>query len=87
LEKSTFAPTSGNNPSDAHERSMLFLSPVIFYWLQALLHWCDNNAVFIDDVSRVYANSLPQKIGKKQNQSVHAHCVLKNFQSVTRTKG
>jgi len=25
----------------------------------------------IFDVSRVYANSLPQKIGKKQNQSVH----------------
>jgi len=86
LEKSTFAPTSGNNPSDAHERSMLFLSPVIFYWLQALLHWCDNNAVFIDDVSRVYANSLPQKIGKKKNQSVHAHCVLENFQSGARTK-
>jgi len=28
------------------------------YWLQTSFHWCDNNAVFIVDVSRVYANSL-----------------------------
>jgi len=68
LEKIQFCPLPGNNPSDAHERSMLFLSPDIVYWLQTLLHWCDNKAIFIDEVSRVYANSLPQKIGKKQNQ-------------------
>jgi len=72
---------------DAHERSMLFLPPGIVYWLQASLHWCDNNAVFIDDVSKVYANSFPQKTGKKQNKSVHAHCISENFQSGVRTKG
>jgi len=38
-------------------------------WLQALLHWCDNNAVFIVDVSKVCANSRPQKTGKKQKQA------------------
>ena len=54
----------GNNPSDAHERSMLCLSQGTVYWLQTLLAWCDNNAVFINDVSRVYANSLPQMISK-----------------------
>jgi len=37
---------------------MLFLSPGIVYWVQTLLHWCDNNAVSIVDVSRVYAESL-----------------------------
>jgi len=31
-----------------------------------VLNWCDNNIVFIVDVSRVCANSLPQKLGKKQ---------------------
>jgi len=36
---------------------MLFLSPGIVYWLQTLLHTCDSNAVFIVDVSRVYAIS------------------------------
>jgi len=66
--KNPLFPPPGNNPSDAHESSMLFLSPGIFFRLQALLHWRDNNAVFIDDVSRVYANYLPQKIGKKQNK-------------------
>jgi len=29
------------------------------------------NVLFILDVSRVYANSFPDKTGKKQNQSVH----------------
>jgi len=42
--------------------SVLFLSPGIVDWLQALLHWCDNNAVFIIDVAKVCANSRPQKI-------------------------
>jgi len=41
---------------------VLFLSPGIVDWLQALLHWCDNNAVFIIDVAKVWANSRPQKI-------------------------
>ena len=45
---------------------VLFLSPGIVNWLQALLHWCDSNAVFIADVSKVCANSRPEKIGKKQ---------------------
>jgi len=50
---------------------MLFLSPGTVYWLKTLLHWRDNNAVFIGDVSTVYANSLPQKIGMKQIHNVH----------------
>jgi len=65
------------------EHRMLFLSPGMVDWLQTLLHWCDNNAAFIVDVSRVYANSLPQKIGEKQNQSVHTHRIFENFQSDT----
>jgi len=65
---------------------MLFLSSGIVYWVQTLLHWCDSNAVFIVDVSRVYANSSSED-GKKQKQSVHAHCISNNFQSGTRKKG
>ena len=45
--------------------------PGLAKWVKTLLHWCDSNAVFIVDVSRVYANSLPQD-GKKQNQSVRS---------------
>jgi len=37
---------------------MLFLSPGIVYWVESLLHRCDSNAVFIVDVSRVYARGL-----------------------------
>jgi len=66
---------------------VLFLSPGIVYWLQTLLHWCDNNAVFIVDVSRVYTNSLPQKIGKKQTKCANTHCISENFRSGTQTKG
>ena len=51
------------------------------YWLRTLLHWCDNNAVFIVDVLRMYANSLPQQTSKKQNQSVHT-AFLKIFRVV-----
>jgi len=54
--------------------------------VQALLHWCDSNAVFIVGVARMYANSSSEG-GKKQNQSVHTHCVSDNFQSGTRNKG
>jgi len=36
---------------------MLFLSPGIVYWVQTLLHRCDSNAVFIVEVSGVYAIS------------------------------
>jgi len=49
---------------------MLFLSPGIVYWVENLLHWCDSNAVFVVDISRVYANSSSED-GKKQNQRVH----------------
>jgi len=53
---------------------MLLLSAGIVYWLQALLQYrCDNNVAFSVEISSVYANSPPQKIGKKQNQSVHTH--------------
>jgi len=65
---------------------MLFLSPGIVYWVQTLLHWCDSNALFIVDVSRVDAISSSED-GKKQNQSVHTHCISENFQSGTRQKG
>jgi len=37
---------------------MLFLSPGIVYWVETLLYWCDSKAVFITDVSTVYANSF-----------------------------
>jgi len=43
---------------------MLFLSPGIVYWVQTLLHRCDSNAVFVVDVSRVYAISSSED-GKK----------------------
>jgi len=59
---------------------MLYLLQGIVIWLQILLHWCDNNTVPIVDVLRVHANSLPQKIGNKQSQSVDAHCISENFQ-------
>ena len=55
---------------------------------KTLLHWCDDNTVlFIVDVSRVHANSIPQKIGKKQNESMHTHSISENFLSGTRTEG
>jgi len=65
---------------------MLFLSPGIVYWLQMPLHWLDNNTVFIVGVSRVHSNSLPQKIGKKQNQIVYTHCIYENIRSVHEQK-
>jgi len=55
---------------------VLFLSPGIVDWLQALLHWCNNNAVFIVDVSKVCANSRPQKTGKKQNMLLNTKSLL-----------
>jgi len=36
---------------------MLFLLPGTVYWVQTLLRRCDSNAVFIVDVSGVYAIS------------------------------
>ena len=65
---------------------MLFLSPGIVYWVKTLLHLRDSNAVFIIGVSRVYANSSSED-GKKQNQSVHTHCISENFLSGMRKKG
>jgi len=57
----------------------------MLYWLQPYFQWCDNHAdvEFIVGVSKVYANSLLQKIGNKQNQSLHTHCISKNVQSYT----
>jgi len=64
---------------------MLFLSPGIVYWVQTLLHWCDSNAVFIVDIWTVYAKSSSED-GKKQNQSVHTHCISENFRVVHEKK-
>jgi len=70
---------------------MLFLSPrrhsLLAASFETLPHWCDNNTVFIVNVSRVHANFIPQKIGKKQNESIHTHSISEYFQSGTRTKG
>jgi len=41
--------------------------------------------LFIVDVSRVYANSLPQMARNKIK--AYTHCISENFQSGTRTKG
>jgi len=85
LEK-PLLPPSGNNPPDAHERSMLLLSQGIVYWQQTLLNWYDNNTVFTDGVSRVYANSLPQKMAKNKI-IVYTHTAfLKNFKVVHEQK-
>ena len=65
---------------------MLFLSPGIAYRVQTLLPRCYSNAVFIIGVSRVYT-IYSSEDGKKQNQSVHTHCISENFQSGTRKKG
>jgi len=56
------------------------------YWLKNLLHWCNNNEVLIVDISRVYANSLPQAIGKKQDKSVPTQCISANFQWYTKKR-
>jgi len=61
---------------------MLFLSPGIVYWVQTLLHWCDSNAAFIVDVSRVYANSLPQKMARIKMKA-YTHCISENVQRYT----
>jgi len=61
---------------------MLFLSLDIVYWVKTLLHWCDSNAVFIADVSRMYANSLPQKMARNKIKA-YAHCISENFQCCT----
>jgi len=65
---------------------MMFLSLGIVYWVKTLFHWCDSNAAFIVDVSKVHANSLPQKMAKDKIKA-YAHCISDNFQSVTRTNG
>jgi len=52
---------------------MMFLSLGIVCWVQTLLHWCDSNAVFIVDVSRVYANSLPQKMARNKIKAYTLH--------------
>jgi len=64
---------------------VLFLSPGLVCWVQTLLHWCDSNAVFIVEVSRVHAN-FSSRDGEKQNQNVHTHCVSEKFQSCTQKK-
>jgi len=65
---------------------MMFMSLGIVYWVQTLLHRCDSNAVFIVDVSRVYANSLPQKMARNKIIA-YTYCISESFQSGTRTKG
>jgi len=44
-----------------------------------LLHRCDSNAVFIVDVSRVYANSLPQKMARSKVKVYTRTAFLKIF--------
>jgi len=61
---------------------MMFLSLGIVYWVKTLIHWCDSNAVFFVDVSRVFANSLPQKMARSKIKA-YAHCISENFQSYT----
>jgi len=62
---------------------VLFLSPGIVDWLQALLHWCGNNTVFIVDVSKVCANFRPQRSRQETKASVNTHRISENFQSGT----
>jgi len=50
---------------------MPFLLTDIVYWLHTLLHRCDNNAVFIVDVSRVYAKSPSED--RQETKSNRAH--------------
>jgi len=54
---------------------MVFLSPGIAYWLPTLLHWCDNNTVFIADISRVYANSIRRQARNKFESYTHTTCL------------
>jgi len=57
---------------------MLFLSPGTDSWLQTFLHWCDNNAVFIVDVSRVHANSFSED--GQETKSKRSHILhFRNF--------
>jgi len=65
--------------------SILFLSPGIVYWVQTLLHWCDSYAVFIADVSRVYANSLPQ-MARSKIKAYASTAFLKIFRVAHRKK-
>ena len=60
----------------------MFLSLGIVYWVQTLLHWCDSNAVFIVDVSRVHANSLLQKMTRNKIKA-YTHYISENFQWYT----
>jgi len=65
---------------------MLFLSSGIVHWVQTLLHWCDSNAVFIVDVSRVYANSLPQQMARSKIKAYTRTAYLKFFRVVHEKK-
>jgi len=66
---------------------MLFLSlGIVYYWVQTLLHWCDSNAVFIVDVSRVYANSLSQKMARNKIKTCTHTAFLKIFRVVHEQK-
>jgi len=58
----------------------------VHFTLEIAWSYCDSNTVFIVDVSRVYAISSSED-GKKQNQSVHTHCISENFQNGARKKG
>jgi len=56
----------------------------VHFTLEIVWSYCDSNAVFIVDVSRVHAISSSD--GKKQNQGVHIHCISENFRSGARKK-
>jgi len=85
LNSSLQLPQANVKLTQCEHTGMMILSPGIVYWVQALLHWCDNNAVFFVDVSRVYANSSSLRWQETKSKRTHT-AFLKNF-SVTRTKG
>ena len=51
-----------------------------------LNQWCDINAVFIVDVSRVCANSLPQKMARSKIKAYTRTAFLKIFRVVHEKK-
>jgi len=64
---------------------MLFLSPGIVYWVQTLLHWCDSNAVFIVDVSRMLCKLFLKRWQETKSKRTHT-AFLKIFRVVHEKK-
>jgi len=54
--------------------------------VQTLLHWFDSNAVFIVDVSRVYANSLHQEMARSKIKAYTRTAFLKIFRMLHEKK-